>query len=499
MIDRPVPLIVASNRLPVQLVQSHDGTWKPHSSDGGLVRALRSVLATRRGTWVGWGGACDLPKDDAQELIESSATALTMRPVALSEEDREGYYLGFSNRTLWPVLHELPERAEKRAGDWESYRKVNAAFADALAAEPAGAIWVHDYHLMLVAERLRRLGCRNPLAFFLHTPFPNPDALRSCDHGDSLVRGLAQYDLIGFQTPVDRSNFLEAAARLRDQRPEAARRWRLFSNLAGRCRAFPISVDPEMWSRLSEARSTVRRAAQIRRSSGVEILMLGVDRLDYTKGIPEKIRAFARVLAEDPALRGRILLRQLAIPSRSGIAAYDVHRCEVEALVADVNERFGGDGWTPVDYIHGRWDDRELAAQYRAADVALVTPLRDGMNLVAKEYVASQPGTDGVLVLGRSAGAATQLGPAALLADPRDEEALATAILRAVAMEPDERARRMTELRRRVRSEDVWCWAASVLAALDAVRRPGVPAARSVPPSVDSRKMQRASSLTLRT
>jgi trehalose 6-phosphate synthase len=471
---------VASNRLPISLTHDGDGEWYARPSVGGLVNALRPVLEKRGGTWVGWCGACDVAPPQVHECLEALRHGFELEPVTLTAREREGYYLGFSNRMLWPFLHALPAFAEPRAGDWSMYQRVNAAFAYVLASRGDGPIWVHDYHLMLAAHELRRLGCQRPIGFFLHTPFPEPEVILALPGRDTLVRAILMFDSIGFQTDRDRRNFLETVKELKRGTPGWKPSGSPLQPVESRARAFPISIDASSWSRRAADQRIARRAAEIRRDLGVERLLLGVDRLDYTKGLSCKLRGFARALELYPSLRGKVVLRQLAVPSREEIPAYARVRREVEACVDGVNARFGTVDWTPVDYVRGTWAPDELTAQYRAADVALVTPLRDGMNLVAKEFCACKREKPGVLVLSRFAGSALQLREGAIMVDPEEPDEVARAIQYALAMPSEEQGSRMATLQGVIWSEDIHAWAREPLEALtETPRRRILPVPRS--------------------
>ncbi len=479
-------LTVASNRLPVRVTRDSEEEWSVRRSSGGLVSALRPVLAERGGTWLGWSGVCDVAPARLDGLLEEAGEGFDLKPVTLTSDDVDGYYLGYSNRMLWPFLHGLPHFSEPRPGDWPAYRRVNAVFAQALSSCAQGPVWVHDYHLMLVAQELRSEGFRHPVGYFLHTPFPEPDVIRTLPQVNTILCGLMSFDSIGFQTRRDRGNFIEAVQELAPEAPGQQGTTGPCAPLKARARAFPISIDTPSWSRRASSPAVERRAAEIRRTLGSD-LVLGVDRLDYSKGIPHKLRGYARALERYPSLRGRVVLRQLAIPTRQQIPAYAELRQRVEELAREVNHRFGTSEWTPVELIVGTWDTDELTAQYRAADVLLVTSLRDGMNLVAKEFCASSVADGGVLVLSSFAGSASQLGSGALMVDPRDADGLARAIHRGVTMDRGERHWRMAILRSAVRDADVRAWAANALDALDArgetgtTRRP-MPGTRSSPP-----------------
>ncbi len=463
--------MVASNRLPVILKREADATWSVEPAAGGLVTAMEPAMRRRGGIWVGWSGSPEVGQRELERALgsELEERPYEMRAVGVEEVVHRRFYEGFSNQVLWPVLHGFPPSSATDSHDWESYRDVNRRFARVLArvAGPTDLLWVHDYHLMLVAEELRALGMEGRIAFFLHTPFPRLPELKKAPHHQALVRGLLSYDLVGFQTPRHESNFLEAVDAIgvravegnRWAPPEAppARR-------RGRSGHFPISIDFDEFAKGAESPRVLDRSTRLLRELDGRALILGVDRLDYTKGLPEKLHGFNRALRRFPELRGNVVLRQLVVPSREAVPAYAETKARIEALVSEINRQWGGEAWTPVDYRYERWEREELLAHYRIADAALVTPVNDGMNLVAKEFCAANAGS-GVLILSAFAGAAGDLGHSALLVDPGDGEGLAHAIGTACAMPRAERTSRMTTARRSVRHRDVHRWVSGFLEA----------------------------------
>ena len=461
---RPEAVTVVSNRLPVR-IQGTAGAWTVEPSDGGLVGALEPVLRASGGTWVGWAGAGGALAPDAFAELEryGRGRGIELRSVSLSPWEHDVYYERACNQALWPVLHGLVERS--RLGQWHAraYHSVNRRFAEAAAAASrGGTVWVHDYHLLQTGEVLRRRFPAAKLGFFLHTPFPSADVMRLLPESRDLVASLACFDLIGFQTAEDRRNF---AAWLGGMGAQGSAR--AAAAVSGRTEVFPISVDWTEFHERAGSPAVLARAAEIRREVGERKILLGVDRLDYTKGIPERLRAYQRLLERHPELRERVVFVQLAVPSRTSIEEYRQTKDEVEQLVRRINTLFGRGDWSPVRYVYGSWARDELLAWYVAADVAVVTPLRDGMNLVAKEFVAANRGR-GVLVLSPGAGSARELGSGALLADPRNEERLTMALRFALAMPAAERRSRLTRLQHHLRGHDVHHWAASFLEALAA-------------------------------
>ncbi len=471
-------LVVVSNRLPVRLSRGEEGGWTVRPSSGGLVTALHPVLTRRGGSWAGWPGVSADITDEVLHVVAQAGGAFDLRAVPLTAEERDRYYLGFSNRVLWPLFHGFPSLVELDPRDWETYQQVNGKFADVLAhAGPSDSIWVQDYHLMLLGRALRSRGYRQSMGFFLHIPFPRPKVLRTLPQYREILRGLLSYDFVGFQTGRDHENYLAA---LEAERMEGRLRRGPRAVLASESwprpldplsLPLPISIDFDEWSSKALETGVTSRVADIRRSLGhAETLILGVDRLDYTKGIPHKLRGLRRALGRFPELRGKVTLIQLVVPSREGIPTYQDQKRRIEELVEEINGEFGRADWQPVRYIYGEWDRDEITAHYRAADVALVTPLRDGMNLVSKEYCASRVREAGALILSRRAGAAGQLQRGAILVDPKDPDEVAQALRRAMSLPFAERRNRMASMRRNVMEEDVHWWADSFVRGLDACR-----------------------------
>lgn len=466
--DRP-GLVVVSNRLP--FVFRRDGKrWRAEPGSGGLVTALMPVLRDRGGTWIGWPGAAG-PARQFESALAEEETGYRLGAVPLTEAEIRDFYHGFSNEVVWPLFHDLPSLCNFDPAYWSAYRDVNRKYAGVVSrrAGPRDFIWVHDYHLMGVARELRAMGNRSRLAFFLHIPFPSPDVFLKMPWRRSILEGLLHYDLIGFQTVRDRRNF---AACIEQLFPEVHIEGRapLFSaRLDGRTArfgAFPISIDHNAFVRAAAAPEVDARARELHTLLPRRRLMLGIDRLDYTKGITLRLRAFHDLLERYPAMRGRISLIQVVVPSREDIPQYHRMKSEIEQLVGRINGAFARPGgWVPVWYEYRSLSRLDLLAYYRAADIALITPLKDGMNLVAKEYCACSIEEDCVLILSEFAGAAEQLGRGAVLVNPYDVQGVAEAIRSAYEMSAVERVARMRSLRRSIRRQDVFWWVDSFLRA----------------------------------
>ena len=381
----------------------------------------------------------------------------------MSPVERSRFYCGFSNEVLWPLFHDLQSRCNFDPTYWDTHLTVNRRFAEKAAgeAEPGDLIWVHDYHLMSVARSLRELGIHERLAYFHHIPFPSPDIFEKLPWREEILTALLDFDVVGFQTLRDRRNFVACLRHFVKAAEISHHGDHLLVEEPGRTTfvgAFPISIDFEEFSRSAANGDVGARAAEIARGLGDCRIVLGVDRLDYTKGIPERLAAFRHLLESQPELRKRVTLLQVVVPSREGIPTYGELKAQIQGMVSEINGHYGEPDWVPVHYIHRSLDRPELLAYYRAADIALVTPLMDGMNLVSKEYCASRVHDDGVLVLSEFAGAAFQLHQGALLVNPYHTRAVAQAIRRAYDMPLPEQRTRMRKLRARVRRENIFHW-----------------------------------------
>ena len=446
------PILVVSNRLPVTLQRGPGGLERRRSS-GGLVSALEPLMSQRGGTWIGWPGM----KLQPGESLTTSDDSYDLHPVELTTTEVNRFYHGFSNRTLWPLLHCFPERTRFDRRDWESYEEVNARFAE-IAAEKAGGadlVWIHDYQLMCTPLYLRRIVPDARIAYFQHVPFPPFDLFRLLPWHRELLRGLLAADLIGFHVRGYARNFLECVEHALGARVDPRLGLIEQGDRTVRVGAFPLGIDFDLFE--SRAQSASRDA-----KLGNEAIILGVDRLDYTKGIPERILAFERLLELHPEHRERVVLLQLTVPSRFQVTEYQALKREIDELVGRVNGRFATASWSPIRYLYRSVAQTRLSTLYRDADVALVTPLRDGMNLVAKEYVASQVDDAGVLILSRMAGAAETMREA-ILVNPFNVDGVAASIHRALTMEEPERRSRMVALRRREKQANVYRWRDSFL------------------------------------
>lgn len=461
-------LILVANRLPVSLDLS-GGEVKVQNSSGGLATGMRGLSQQEQTSWVGWPGGT--PSSDEQraeldrQLAQHSAT-----PVYLSQQESERFYEGMSNSVIWPLFHYLVDRMPLDVRNFDEYRAVNERFADAVCAQAGedDSIWIHDYHLLLLPRMLRERLPRARIGFFLHIPFPSSEIFRLLPHREDLLRGMLGANLIGFHTYGYARHFSDALLGTLGIEPELDR-----VDVDGRnvsIGVFPMGIDVATFERLAEAPDLPTRVAEMRRAQGVEHLLLGVDRMDYTKGIPRKLLAMERLLERSPQYREKVRLLQIAVPSRENVSEYKSLRSEVEELVGRINGSNGSLHSPTLRYVYQSVTQEELVTSYRAADIMVVTPLRDGMNLVAKEYVASRTDGDGVLVLSEMAGAASELGEA-LTVNPYDVEQLAATLDRALSMPEAERRERMGALRDKVRSHPVELWASSFVNKLEAGER----------------------------
>lgn len=460
--------MVVSNRLPVDRCSPEEagceGGWR--RSPGGLVTALAPMMTKTDGAWVGWHGAPD------ETVKPFSHGGIDLIPVQLSTDDIELFYEGFSNATLWPLYHDVIAPPEFHRTWWDSYRKVNRRFADAVirhAAEGA-TVWVQDYQLQLVPKLLREARPDLKIGFFNHIPFPPPEIFAQLPWRRAIIDGLLGADLVGFQRTSDAGNFMRSARRflgasVKQQQVHVKGNDGDTTHIA-RAQAFPISIDVKQISELARQPEVIERARQIRRDLGnPKTILLGVDRLDYTKGIRHRLKAYEELLADGKVTVQDATLIQVASPSRERVEQYRLLREEVEGTVGHINGTYDTMESTAVRYLHHSYPIEEMVALYLAADVMLVTALRDGMNLVAKEYVTARTANDGALVLSEFAGAADQLKQA-LLMNPHDIDGLKDTIMKAVHIPPAEASRRMRAMRKQILDHDVDLWSSDFLTAL---------------------------------
>jgi trehalose 6-phosphate synthase len=456
-------LVVVSNRVGVPDGRAHAG---------GLEVAIRPAFKKQGGIWFGWSGRVGGNHiGETKTVTHDNVSYVT---IDLRRDDYQEFYNGFANRVLWPILHYRLDLAEFTRRDLGGYFRVNQYFADHLETflQPEDIVWIHDYHLIPLAKALRERGHGNKIGFFIHIPFPPPEIITALPNHDQLIPALCYYDLVGFQTEVDAANFSRYIAN------ECGLPWAVgnsfhFGNRVVHIGTFPVGVETEPFARLARRAVGTRFVREVLDSLSGRSMIIGVDRLDYSKGIPERMNAFERFLANFPEFRGKVTYLQITPRSRIGIPEYvDMGRAVGEA-VGRINGAYGEASWTPVRYINKAHSRTALAGLYRAARAGLVTPLRDGMNLVAKEYVAAQDAEDpGVLILSRFAGAAHECA-ASLLVNPYDPEGVAIAINRALEMSLEERCERYENNFRALKLNDLSLWSERFLSSL------GVPADRN--------------------
>lgn len=445
--------VVVANRLPVDRIVTPDGSTDWATSPGGLVTALEPVMRREGGAWVGWHGAPD-------ETVEPfTHDGFTIIPVPLTSSEFEEYYEGFSNATLWPLYHDTVAFPEFHREWWDAYVEVNERFAEATAAAAANGatVWVQDYQLQLVPQLLRQRRPDLKIGFFLHIPFPPIELFQQLPWRRQILEGLLGADLVGFQVPGAAANFLRLVRTRTDHRVER-HRVEVGDHIC-RAKAYPISIDTLAFEELAESPAAIAEAEALLDDLGhPKVVLLGVDRLDYTKGLRQRIRAVGELFAEGRLDPAEVVFMQVATPSRERVEEYRRLRDDIDLLVGRINSEFGGVGRPPIVYRHAGFPRQTMAAMYRIADVALVTPLRDGMNLVAKEYVACHPGTDGALVLSEFAGAAGELRQAYLV-NPYDLNGMKDVVMRAIEDPPAERRRRMRALKKQVATHTIDHWA----------------------------------------
>ena len=451
-------LVVVSNRV---------ADFEDAAQSGGLAVALADALRNRGGIWFGWDGKTvgQGTRVDPQIQKIDRATTITL---PLTNKDYREYYAGFANSVLWPLLHYRLDLVEFQPAFLRGYKRVNSKFADALSPhlKPADTIWIHDYHLIPLAAELRKRGCRQRIGFFLHIPFPPPEILAAAPECDWLIHSLFSYDLIGFQTETDLANFRRYVDKYGDRETDDNEYIAAFGK-AVNARCFPIGIDVESFAAMAHTRAAEEQIQTLRRRTLGRKLIIGVDRLDYSKGLPNRLQAFRRLLELHPENQKTVTFMQIAPPTREAVEAYSDLRTELETLSGSINGQFADFDWTPLRYIHRAIARRTLAALFRGSQVGFVSPLRDGMNLVAKEYVAAQDDKDpGVLVLSKFAGAAEDMKEA-LIVNPYHIDEMAENLERALKMPLAERRHRQIALMKRIREQDADKWQSSFLAALE--------------------------------
>lgn len=464
-------LVVVSNRLPFTMQESLKG-WEIVPSSGGLVTALSPILKNRGGLWIGWPGLTNtssLVNEQVDNAYKQFGYELKMVP--LSEEEMEDYYYGFSNQVIWPLFHNFQSRCEFLEKYWKVYQEVNRKFAHAILENTAenDFIWVHDYQLMTVGAALKSFGVKRKTGFFLHIPFPPLETFLKLPWRAEILTSLLQYELVGFQTMRDQKNFIQCLDHFQFQGLKVSGEGAVveaeFNNRKVRIGTFPISINYKEFKDKSATDKVQQESWYFHEKLPERKIILGIDRLDYTKGIPDRILGISRALEKYPELRGKITFLQVVVPSREEVPEYQELKVEIERLVGEINGIYSQPGWVPIQYFYRRLTQDELLSYYRASEIALITPLRDGMNLIAKEYCASSLAHSGALILSEFAGAAAELGIGAILVNPYDIEGLADAIRKAVVMPEEERRDRMQKICERINKYDIFWWVDAFLKA----------------------------------
>ncbi|MRR58812.1 MAG: bifunctional alpha,alpha-trehalose-phosphate synthase (UDP-forming)/trehalose-phosphatase [Deltaproteobacteria bacterium] len=470
-------LVVASNREPCSHRKT-EGGLRHEVPAGGLVSALDTVLRVTGGTWVAWGsgsGDREGADDQGRLWVPPDKAAYTLRRVWLRPDAVKNYYRGFCNRVLWPLFHGETDRIRYRGHFWDEYRRVNQLFADSILQEAGedATVWIHDYHLCLVPALLRSAHPLRTIAHFWHVPWPEPELFAGTVHGREIIAGLLGNDLIGFQIPSHADNFLKCTEACLGASVDRVAMTVAWQGRLIQVRAFPISIDFKKFDVMAGSEETTAVVSRLRAQHLLSgRVALAVDRLDYTKGIMQRLQALELFFRRCPDFRGAVTLVQIAVMTRSG-EPYRSCRREIEERIAGINAEFATSEWRPILYFRKKLEQEDLVAWYRLADLALVTPLRDGMNLVAKEYVAARHDGSGVLILGKQAGAAAELREA-LLVDPNDSGAFVSAIRQALTMSDREKRTRMAGLRDQVRKNNIFHWVGEILdelSLLPAVKR----------------------------
>ena len=453
-------IVVVSNRVAVE-----PDPGKTRARAGGLAVALEAALQESGGLWFGWSGETTQKKQRSPKI--TTVGQVSYATLDLTRAERNEYYHGFANQTLWPLFHYRMDLTTYERGQDKGYVEVNRLFARSLAKllRDDDIVWVHDYHLIPIGDELRKLGIPHPMGFFLHVPFPPPEILLTLTNHEAIVRSLFAYDLIGFQTQGDMRAFQDYVTQ---EAGGEVRRNTIVSAFGRtiRTQAFPISIDTAEFSRMAESAAAKREYSRMTASMRGRKLIIGVDRLDYSKGLREKFIAFERYLDQHARSRGKVVLMQIAPPSRGDVAEYQAIRHDLEQLTGRINGRFSEPDWVPIRYLNRSFQRANLAGLYRSACVGLVTPFRDGMNLVAKEYVAAQaPDDPGVLIVSRFAGAARELSDAVIV-NPYDTDDVAEAIGRALTMSRKERIERWSSMMGVLEEHDVTSWRRKFIGAL---------------------------------
>lgn len=463
-------LLLVSNRLPIAMQRDEEGRLNLKPGSGGLVTALAPLLRDRGGVWIGWPGLADLEKIETAPLLDqaSKASGFNLTPVYLSKDDAQGFYDGFSNEIIWPLFHDLQLLCNFNPDYWTYYQQVNEKFAETILqnSNHNDYVWVHDYHLMLLGQKLRQKGFTSALGFFLHIPFPPMDIFIKLPWRFELIRALLEFDLIGFQTMRDRRNFIHCVRMLlKDVRIETKSGMHVchLQDREVRVGSFPISIDYKNWAALASSKEVEQGAWRVHESYPEQKMVFSVDRLDHTKGIPFRLEAIRYFLKRHPELHQKATFIQVVVPSRVEIPKYHQLKIEIDRLVGEINSEFSKESWVPIHHHFRSLTPQDLVSYYRTSEVGFVSPIQDGMNLVAKEYVACNIDESGVLILSEFAGAASQLHEGALLVNPYDIAGVSEAIYKALTMPDAEKKKRMRKMRRNIKRYDIFWWVEAFL------------------------------------
>ncbi|KPQ13885.1 MAG: bifunctional trehalose-6-phosphate synthase / trehalose 6-phosphatase OtsA [Algoriphagus marincola HL-49] len=447
--------IIVSNRLPISL-RHRNGRFEFKPSAGGLATGLGSIYKSGENIWIGWpGNTVEDPEQRAEIILELHD--LKMAPVFLTREDVEQFYEGFSNETLWPAFHYFTQYMSYNPDHWEAYVRVNQKFCDAILkkADADDTIWVHDYQLLLLPQMLREVLPNATIAFFQHIPFPSYEIIRMIPWRQQLLEGVCGADLIGFHTYDDMRHFLSAVGRITGLSSESG--YIQAENRIINVDSFPMGIDYDKFAKQAKSRKTQRIVQDFRKQVGDQKLIITIDRLDYSKGIPQRLHAFTKLLQDHKELHGKVSMIMVVVPSRDKVQSYKELREEIDLLVGRINSEYSTLNWVPVHYFYRSFPFEELSAFYNMSDIALVTPLRDGMNLVCKEYVASRTDQDGVLILSEMAGASKELQDAVLV-NPNNQQGVVDAIYNALTMDPKEQKDRIASLQSSLKKYDIFQW-----------------------------------------
>ncbi|GAB4230816.1 MAG: trehalose-6-phosphate synthase [Chlamydiales bacterium] len=497
-------MVIVSNRLPIVLKKEEDGSITSKPGSGGLVTALAPLLRNRSGLWIGWSGSNNMTEEEVEQGTQDAKEKIgfALSSLVLTSDEIDCFYNGFSNEILWPLFHDFASDCNFDPKYWGFYQRVNEKFADKILdnVSEEDFLWIQDYHLLLVAQELRIKGYTKPISFFLHIPFPSLDIYLKLPWRFQILHALLEYDFIAFQTLRDKKNFMGCVkhlypkARL-EQKKGILRIIR--EDRETKVAAFPISIDYNEFSGQAQKQEVSEAAWYFHEKLPNQKIVFSTDRLDMSKGIPYRLKAIRHLLEKHPELHRKVSFIQSVVPSRTDVPKYQNLKQTIDRLVGDINSEFSQEDWVPIKYYFKTLNRRELLSCYRTAEVALITPLKDGMNLVAKEYVAANIEENGVLVLSEFAGAAAQLFHDALMVNPFDIEGVSEAIYHALYMPEEERKAHMNRLRRIVKKYDIFWWIHSFMHSAISRDLKDFPLIEEYIPSFDPSKELEASSITL--